>query len=210
MANQTNKKSDKFFYEYKAKLILIKCFNEMYSQNLILDDKPDLQDITNSIGIEVTRAFRTNKIAEQQSLWKNHKILRVNKKSKNEYKKNHISYSCVKDKCLVMMFYPSTKYLIDSFIVKLNKLNDDLYIKFTYYDLFIFSHELKEFDMKDMPPLLDTMIMLQANSNFQYRIVYILDIDIIYCYNLLTKTFSTIRIDSNILDAINNQAKKEK
>ena len=91
MANQTNKKSDKFFYEYKAKLILIKCFNEMYSQNLILDDKPDLQDITNSIGIEVTRAFRTNKIAEQQSLWKNHKILRVNKKSKNEYKKNHIS-----------------------------------------------------------------------------------------------------------------------
>lgn len=87
MTNQTNKTPEKYFYEYKAKLILIKYFNEIYSQNLILDDKPDLQDITNSIGVEVTRAFRTNKIAEQQSLWKNHKILRVNEKAKNEYKK---------------------------------------------------------------------------------------------------------------------------
>lgn len=202
MANQTNQKSDKHFYEYKAKLILIKYFNKIYSQNLILADKPDLQDLTNSIGIEVTRAFRTNKIAEQQNLWKNHKILRVSKKAKSEYKKNHISYSCVNDKCLVMVFYPSTKYLIDSFIVKLNKLNADLYAKFAYYDLFIFSHELKEFDMEDMPPLLDKMIMLQANSNFQYRMVYILDTDIVYCYNLLTKTVSTIRIDSNTLDTM--------
>lgn len=109
-----------------------------------------------------------------------------------------------------MMFYPSTKYLIDSFNIKLNKLNADLYVKFTYYDLFIFSHELNEFDMEDMPPLLDKMFMLQKNSNFQYRMVYILDRDIIYCFNLLTKTFSTTRIDSNTLNEINNQAEIEK
>lgn len=208
MLKQENKKSEKYYYENKAKLILIKLFTDTYSEDIKHNDKPDLYDDTNSIGIEVTRAFISPIFPEQQSLWKNKKILRVNEKGKAEYKRNHISYACIENKILVQMFWVSTKYLLDSFTAKLNKLNADIYDELKHYDLFIYSQEIN--DKEDMPPLLDKMIMLQANTNYQYRMVYILDRDIIYCYNLFTKTFSTKQIDSNILNDINNQAIIEK
>ena len=107
------------------------------------------------------------------------------------------------------MFWTSTKYLIDSFTVKLNKLNDGLYEKFKYYDLFIFSQELKEFNKDELSPLLDKMLTLQEDCTLKYRMVYILDTDMIYCYNLSTKLFTTIQIDSNSLLEINNKANRK-
>lgn len=197
MAKQLYNKSSKYFYENRAKLILMRFFSDVYSDNIICKDKPDLQDKTNSIGIEVTRAFISPIIPEQQSLWKQHKTLRVNKKAEAEYKKSHISYSCYDNKILVTMFWVSTEYLLESFVTKLKKLNDGLYDHYNYYDLFIYAQELN--DEEDMPPLLDRMIMLQANCKIKYRTVYILEKNIIYCYNLKDEKFVAMHIDKKTL-----------
>lgn len=210
MTKKKQSTSEKDFYENKAKLILIRYFSNIYSVDLIHKDKPDLRDIQNSIGIEVTRAFISQILPEQQSLWKNRNTLCVNEKAQTELEKSKISYSCIENKILVETFWVSTKYLIDSFIAKLDRLNSNLYEKFKYYDLFIFSQELKEFDIDDLYPLLDKMITLQEPCKLKYRMVYILDTDIIFCYNLSKKIFTTTQIDNNSLLEINNQAKIEK
>jgi hypothetical protein len=48
---------EKFFYEEHARLSLINLFPERFSNKMIIDDKPDLQDKINNIGVEVTRAM---------------------------------------------------------------------------------------------------------------------------------------------------------
>ena len=53
--------------ECYAKIVLEGCFPELYD-NLIIDDKPDLQSFAKDIGVEVTRA-EESKAIEAQNLW---------------------------------------------------------------------------------------------------------------------------------------------
>ena len=53
------------YYECYAKIVLEEFFSY---NNLLLDDKPDLQDIQNSIGIEVTTAEEP-KMLEAENLY---------------------------------------------------------------------------------------------------------------------------------------------
>jgi len=124
------------YYECYAKIVLEEFFSY---NNLLLDDKPDLQDIQNSIGIEVTTAEEP-KMLEAENLYL--KLIyadedTIREKCINRMGQIGLTY---KDGMLLGLSGNDDFTLVNEAINrKIEKLKSAGYKKFNEYQLFIFS-----------------------------------------------------------------------
>ena len=125
--------------EFFAKIILEECFPTEFN-NIIIDDRPDLQ--MDTIGIEATVSILKSEL-EMNSLYnKYNNILSKDKnsiKEKNRKKKGIQKLGGTIDEYSLTfpMVYVDTDRILNSIIIKEEKLNSGIYKEFKHYYLFI-------------------------------------------------------------------------
>lgn len=176
------------YYECYAKIAL-ESFGFFEVDSLQVADKPDLQNIRDSIGIEVTIAEqRKNLEAENlqcKSLyWPEQVHIKEHKKSNNQFNKGKDDFE-----------------LINQAIQgKVDKLQKGGYSHFNNFALFIYSSiyandSMLQAELDYLRSELDCLINKGASS--YYGMVYIFAPNEIYYFDLLSKKYCRIETDNN-------------
>lgn len=160
------------YEECYAKIILEHCFSQKYN-NLLIEDKPDLYDKKNDIGIEVTMAIAPD-LQEARNLWSkmHHKNSDQQKKAKERMHQLNYDYQGG------IQNWGTTEYeqdidpqmfkeIYEAIRTKLEKLNQkNLYKDCRNYALFIQSELNIEKDW------LDTITQEIQNISHEYTKIY--------------------------------------
>lgn len=183
MKNKKYKKSFRY-EECEAKLILEKYVSDRYS-SILLKDKPDLQDETNNIGIEVTSSIPPEKRRAINN-W-------IEECESNGYNVDFWdAYECsfeeIKDKPEKNQYND----FLHAFIRKRNKLSSGGYEIFETYDLFILSEE--QIFLEKIPELLQTLVELN-NVTPHYSCVYMYTQCMLITFDLNNVTYKIDIID---------------
>lgn len=177
------------YYECYAKIVLENLFPSFFSE-LLLKDKPDLQDIQNQIGIEVTIA-ETSETMEAQRLYSTLHNVDTATQSRNIECMKQCGATC-KDGIL---FGPNgsddftlVNHTIDA---KAEKLQKGRYDKFDEYHLFIFS-SIFAFE----PMLKDEINYLERRRIADYfKKIYIAIPGKLLCFDLIKNIDEVFDID---------------
>lgn len=180
------------YWECYAKIVLEELLPEKFT-NLMLADKPDLQDNDGCVGVEVTRAENPKQV-EAESLYSTLHY-------KNEKKKAHDIDRIEKLGARVhdgfMMGITSNdsfEFINSAIDVKCKTLLKGGYKEFNEYHLFLFS------------PIYAVDYMLQEELQYliaedivkTYRVIYVLVPGGMYCFDLTTNKYKVFDIDSNM------------
>ena len=198
---------EKEYYESYARITLIDIYNKKLKQS-ILDDKPDIQDFINNIGIEVTRAI-PNEIGITDSIvnetfGKNMKIEDIQEKIKKKFK----SFSGEIGSIDEINYIAPYKGMVDTTTLK-QKIVDSIkeknkksvnYKKFKENDLYIFT-ENSFLDIDDISEIINNA----ANKCFD--IIFINCIDSIYICS--SSKIEKIKIKNMKLACYKNKTMKE-
>lgn len=187
-------KPTKYRYdECYAKLVLEKLFPEKY-KNLKISDRPDLRDLDNNIGIEVTSCVPEEDI----KAIKIYDIIRHSNDDErkirlenwlvernyiySEYCLEHpmkswhwsgLEYPNIKDTCC--------KLFLLSVNNKITKLNSGIYEELDEYELYVYS----EIFIEDwMPKLLMKELSLYNSKPKKFRYIYLLDLKELYVFDM--------------------------
>ena len=179
------------FYECYAKIILEDLFPSLFSE-LLLKDKPDLQDIQKQIGIEVTIA-ETSKTMEAQKLYSTLHDVDDATQSKNIERIQQCGAICRGG----ILFGPNgsddftlINHMIDS---KVEKLQKGGYGELNEYHLFIFSSIWASESM-----LKDELTHLERRKTADYfKKIYIVIPGELLCFDLTKNTYEVFDIDTN-------------
>lgn len=138
-------KFDTCFFERYAMVSLATLLGEHYA-HLENRDRPDLQDNTNGIGIEVTRAIRENKNVANALVneMAGQEVVEVNSADLNQINRSGYAYG-LGDGSLVgrneydywSLALPMKRILE----IKMDKVNNGFYGDFQEFDLFVFTKE---------------------------------------------------------------------
>lgn len=180
------------YWECYAKIVLEEQFPEKFT-NLILADKPDLQDNNRSIGVEVTRAENPKQI-EAESLYS---TLHYKNEKKKAYDIDRIEKLGARVHDGFMMGITSNvsfEYINSAIDVKCKTLLKGGYKEFDEYHLFLFS------------PICAVDYMLQKELEYLivedigkfYRMIYVLVPGGMYCFDLTTNEYKVFDIDYNM------------
>lgn len=194
-----------------AKLVLETVFPEIY-KNLIIDDKPDLQDRENSIGIEVTNAVPQAK-REAVKCW--YMIPYVDEKQA-ERNIERMAQLGVEYQGGVQG-WPGRSWnpeeldnehplqdVIKAIETKVQKLNKGHYKDFTKYELFVLSEA--SVDVEVIGQFLDVVQSIN-NKEKQFSVITLQAINDIFRFDLEARTFMKCRIDK-IQSELANDARK--
>ena len=178
-------------WECYAKIVLEDLLSDEFS-NLILADKPDLQDINGVVGIEVTRAENPAQI-EAESLYSG---LRDKNEDQRQHDIERIEQLGAKVYGGFMMGIggPVSFDRVNTAIAKkCEKLSKGGYQHFNEYHLFLFSSVFAvDFMLKE-----EFQYLLRNDIGKFYPIIYILVPGGMYYFNLKTGVYKTFDIDSN-------------
>lgn len=199
------------YHECLAKIILENIFADEF-KNIKINDKPDLQSIDSNIGIEVTQAVN-RKQKENENLYVKISYGLV-KNKENAIKKINSSYKPRKmfvngkvyeeaeryNKGFLLGIHENDNFslIIQSFKIKLDKLNGCGYMRFKYNYLFVFSSILA--DEKMIIEATKEMINYQKNFNIKYDNVIVKVPEQIYVCDLNKKRIEIININDNEYD----------
>lgn len=195
--------AEKYYYEKRAQLTILKFFGDIYSKNVSMFDKPDLIDNDKDIGIEVTRTFYYNyseaiKLFHSKCMLK--EVGQVRPQIIKKLEKLGCSLVVKNNKYLTIVppaFYVSTVPIMAAFSKKLEKINGGDYKKMKEYDLYIFSPLTDVYDVNAIINLKDKMICLQSKRKVAFKNVYIQDENNIFHCDLINNIVETHSFDED-------------
>ena len=221
-----NHDDEKDYFELFA-LKILKEYQNVNIDKLINDEKPDWQDISNSIGIEITRNStgtqfwneleKVNKPIPDKNIEKFNKKFRRNGGRVITIEEARIIYN---DKGIKDSFGFNEKYFYiipsydDDFSIvnksikeKVKKLNDIYSKNIKDNRLFIFSpiFALEE----NLDNELQSIITIQSDNKIKFNIVYVCLLHKLLVFNVKEKNWKCIQMDKEIFDKLSEEANKE-
>ena len=220
-----NHDDEKKYFELFA-LKILKEYQNVEIEKLIHDEKPDWQDINNSIGIEITRNSigtqfwseleKVKKPIPDKDIEKFNKRFRKNGGSVIPIEQVRIIFN---DKEVNDSFGFNDKYLYiipsynDDFSEinrslneKLKKLNE-IYKKMQDNRLFIFSPIYATEKMIDNE--LQNIIKIQSEKKRKFNIVYVCLLHELIVFNIKENSYKCIQMDKEVFDRLSEEANKD-
>ena len=175
--------------EFFAKIILEKCFPAEFN-NIIIDDKPDLQ--MGDIGIEATVSILKSELEMDNLSDMYHNILA---KDNNSIKEKNKKWKRIQElggiidnySLTLPMVYVDTGRILNSIKIKEEKLNSCIYKKFKHYYLFIRDIEyIEESKVNEVQEKIYNIID-KYSKKFEKIIVYLNGV--IYSFNYIERNY---------------------
>ena len=189
-------KFDTCFFERYAMVSLATLLGEHYA-NLVNRDRPDLQDESQSLGIEVTRAIRENKNVANALVneMAGEDVKEVNAEDLRHINQSGYAYG-LGDGTLIGRneydFWSLALPLKRILEIKMDKVNNGFYGDFNEFGLFVFTKE----DL-DLDQIKQTIAFMQEKQAFQNRIyshVFISQIQTLFDCDLETGHYRKIKV----------------
>ena len=189
-------KFDTCFFERYAMVSLASLLGEHYA-HLVNRDRPDLQDETQSLGIEVTRAIRENKNVANALVneMAGEDVKEVNAEDLRHINQSGYAYG-LGDGSLIgrneYEFWSLALPLKRILEIKMDKVNNGFYGDFREFDLFVFTKE--DLDLDQIKQTIAFMMEKQAYQNRLYSRLFISQIQTLFDCNLETGHYRKIKI----------------
>lgn len=189
-------KFDTCFFERYAMVSLSTLMGEHYA-HLVNRDRPDLQDETQSIGIEVTRAIRENKNVANALVneMAGKEIMEVNSADLRQINQSGYAYG-LGDGSLVgrneYEYWSLALPLKRILEIKMDKVNNGFYGDFQEFGLFVFTKE--DLDIPQIEQTMAFMIEHQAQQSTSYGRLFISQIQKLFVCDLVLGTYDVKRI----------------
>lgn len=190
-------KFDTCFFERYAMVSLATLLGDHYA-HLVNRDRPDLQDETQSIGIEVTRAIRENKNVANALVneMAGEDIKEVNAEDLRHINQSGYAYG-LGDGTLVgrneYEFWSLALPLKRILEIKMDKVNNGFYGDFDEFGLFVFTKE--DLDLDQVKQTIAFMMEKQAYQNRFYSRLFLSQIQTLFDCNLETGQYRKIKIN---------------
>ena len=189
-------KFDTCFFERYAMVSLATLLGEHYA-HLVNRDRPDLQDETQSIGIEVTRAIRENKNVANALV---NEMAGENIKEVNAEDLRHINQSGyaygLGDGSIIgrneYEFWSLALPLKRILEIKMDKVNNGFYGDFDEFGLFVFTKE--DLDLDQIKQTIAFMMEKQAYQNRLYSRLFISQIQAMFDCDLETGQYKKYKV----------------
>ena len=189
-------KFDTCFFERYAMVSLATLLGEHYA-HLVNRDRPDLQDETQSIGIEVTRAIRENKNVANALV---NEMAGENIKEVNAEDLRHINQSGyaygLGDGSIIgrneYEFWSLALPLKRILEIKMDKVNNGFYGDFDEFGLFVFTKE--DLDLDQIKQTIAFMRERQAYQNRLYSRLFISQIQAMFDCDLETGQYKKYKV----------------
>ena len=191
-----NPKFDTCFFERYAMVSLASLLGEHYA-HLVNRDRPDLQDETQSIGIEVTRAIRENKNVANALVneMAGEDVKEVNAEDLRHINQSGYAYG-LGDGTLIgrneYEFWSLALPLKRILEIKMDKVNNGFYGDFNEFGLFVFTKE--DLDLDQIKQTVAFMMEKQAYQNRLYSRLFISQIQTLFDCDLETGHYRKIKI----------------
>ena len=189
-------KFDTCFFERYAMVSLATLLGEHYA-HLVNRDRPDLQDETQSIGIEVTRAIRESKNVANALVneMAGEDVKEVNAEDLRHINQSGYAYG-LGDGTLIgrneYEFWSLALPLKRILEIKMDKVNNGFYGDFDEFGLFVFTKE--DLDLDQIKQTIAFMQEKQAFQNRFYSRLFISQIQALFDCDLETGHYRKIRI----------------
>ena len=189
-------KFDTCFFERYAMVSLATLLGEHYA-HLVNRDRPDLQDETQSIGIEVTRAIRENKNVANALVneMAGEDVKEVNAEDLLHINQSGYAYG-LGDGTLIgrneYEFWSLALPLKRILEIKMDKVNNGFYGDFNEFGLFVFTKE--DLDLDQIKQTIAFMQEKQAFQNRFYSRVFISQIQTLFDCDLETGHYRKIKV----------------
>lgn len=189
-------KFDTQFFERYARISLIDLLGDKFL-GLKNCDRPDLQDVENGLGIEVTRAIAENKqtaVALENEISGKPNYENANAENEKMVAKYGYSYGIYAgiignaEARYWNMALPMFR-VIES---KIQKVANDFYGDFSEFDLYVFSKETLA--PADVVAIIDFATKLQRGHAKKYSTLFVSQIQEMFVCDLQTATFTTKKI----------------
>ena len=220
-----NHDDEKDYFELFA-LKILKEYQNVNIDKLIHDEKPDWQDISNSIGIEITRNSTGTQFWSELEKVKKPIPDKSIEKFNNRFRKNGGSIIPIEqariifnDKEIKDSFGFNDKYLYiipsynddfseinKSLTEKLKKLND-IYKEMQDNRLFIFSPIYATEKMIENE--LQSIIKIQSEKKRKFNIVYVCLLHELVVFNIKENNWKCIQMDKDVFNKLSEEANKE-
>ena len=190
-------KVDTCFFERYAMVSLASLLGEHYA-HLVNRDRPDLQDETQGIGIEVTRAIRENKNVNNALVneMAGEDVKEVNAEDLRHINQSGYAYG-LGDGSLVgrneYEYWSLALPLKRILEIKMDKVNNGFYGDFREFDLFVFTKE--DLDIDQIKQTIAFMQEKQAFQNRLYSRLFVSQIQTLFDCDLFTGQYRKIKID---------------
>ena len=192
-----NPKFDTCFFERYAMVSLSSLLGEHYA-HLVNRDRPDLQDETQSIGIEVTRAIRENKNVANALVneMAGEDVKEVNAEDLRHINQSGYAYG-LGDGSIIgrneFEFWSLALPLRRILEIKMDKVNNGFYGDFHEFGLFVFTKE--DLDLDQIKQTIAFMMERQAYQNRLYSRLFISQIQSLFDCDLETGRYRKIKIN---------------
>ena len=192
-----NPKFDTCFFERYAMVSLSSLLGEHYA-HLVNRDRPDLQDETQSIGIEVTRAIRENKNVANALVneMAGEDVKEVNAEDLRHINQSGYAYG-LGDGSIIgrneYEFWSLALPLKRILEIKMDKVNNGFYGDFHEFGLFVFTKE--DLDLDQIKQTIAFMMEKQAYQNRLYSRLFISQIQSLFDCDLETGRYRKIKIN---------------
>ena len=192
-----NPKFDTCFFERYAMVSLASLLGEHYA-HLVNRDRPDLQDETQSIGIEVTRAIRENKNVANALVneMAGEAVKEVNAEDLRHINQSGYAYG-LGDGSIIgrneYEFWSLALPLKRILEIKMDKVNNGFYGDFNEFGLFVFTKE--DLDLDQIKQTIAFMMEKQAYQNRLYSRLFISQIQSLFDCDLETGRYRKIKIN---------------
>jgi len=190
-------KFDTCFFERYAMVSLSTLLGEHYA-HLVNRDRPDLQDDTLGIGIEVTRAIAENKNVANALVneMAGEAVKEVNADDLRHIRQSGYAYGLGNGDMIGRNEFEywslalPLKRILEN---KMDKVNNGFYGDFPEFDLFVFTKE----DL-DIPQIKQTIAFMQEKQAFQNRLysrLFVSQIQSLFDCDLFTGQYRKIKVD---------------
>ena len=189
-------KFDTCFFERYAMVSLATLVGEPYA-HLVNRDRPDLQDETLGIGIEVTRAIRENKNVANALVneMAGEDVKEVNASDLRHINQTGYAYG-LGDGSIVgrneYEYWSLALPLKRILEIKMDKVNNGFYGDFHEFDLFVFTKE--DLDIDQIKQTIAFMQEKQAFHNRLYSRLFVSQIQTLFDCNLYTGQYRKIKV----------------
>ena len=190
-------KFDTCFFERYAMVSLATLLGEHYA-HLVNRDRPDLQDETLSLGIEVTRAIRENKNVANALVneMAGEDVKEVNAEDLRHINQSGYAYG-LGDGTIIgrneYEFWSLALPLKRILEIKMDKVNNGFYGDFNEFGLFVFTKE--DLDLDQIKQTIAFMMERQAYQNRLYSRLFISQIQSLFDCDLETGRYRKIKIN---------------
>lgn len=180
--------------EEYARQVLLTLFTKKY-QDSFLADKPDIQNLVHSIGVEVTNTMDQRLqygIAQFSPIYNKH-ISTVTPKKKEQLQKHKVKLDTDENGIIKFIlpeaFWGSGNRTKEAFISKQNKLNEGNYKIFKENNLFLFAENEEEDEILELIEYIQSCEKSKRNFNLIYIYTY-KELFEISTYNYSYRVFS--------------------